>query len=82
MLNRKDADDLRTGFQSQILNSRGVHWVDPTGRPEAELADRYRLQADAVDSAGYYRLAATMREIVTAYQREGERVRREVGSDV
>ncbi len=76
-LNAKDASDLRDGFRNEILNSRGAHWVDPTGKAEAALADKYRLQAQDVDTAGYPRLAVTMREIVASYEREGERVRRE-----
>jgi hypothetical protein len=73
-LNSKDATDLRDGFRVQILNSRGVHWVDPTGAPERELAAEYRDKAAAVEEAGYHRLATVMREIAASYEREAERV--------
>jgi hypothetical protein len=74
-LNARDADDLRDGFRTQIIKSRGVHWVDPTAKPERELAAKYRQQADAVEDAGYHRLATIMRELSTSYDREAERIR-------
>ena len=73
-LNAKDAEDMRNGFRTALLNSRGVHWVDPTGRPERELASRYRVQAEAVDDAGFHRFAATLRDLAADYEREAERV--------
>jgi hypothetical protein len=30
-LNDREADDMRDGFRTGTYNSRGVHWVDPTG---------------------------------------------------
>jgi hypothetical protein len=71
-LNQEDAEGLRNGYRAALFNSRGVHWLDPTGKPERDLADKYRTQAEAVDSAGYYRLAATLRELAGSYDREAE----------
>jgi hypothetical protein len=73
-LNAKDAKDMRNGFRNELFNSRGVHWVDPTGKPERELAGKYRAQAEAVEGAGYHRLATTLRELAESYEREAERV--------
>ncbi|MGE5482864.1 MAG: hypothetical protein ACM3VX_08185, partial [Bacteroidota bacterium] len=73
-LNAKDAEDMRDGFRTELYNSRGVHWVDPTGKPERELAARYRAQAEAVEGAGYARLASTLRELADMYEHEAERV--------
>ncbi len=73
-LNARDAGDMRTGFGTELFNSRGVHFVDPTGKPERELAIKYRAQAEAVEGAGYHRLATTLRELATSYEREAERV--------
>ena len=73
-LNAKDAGDMRDGYRSELFNSRGVHWVDPTGKPEKELADKYRAQAEAVESVGYHRLATMLRELAGSYEREAERV--------
>ncbi|MGA9348562.1 MAG: hypothetical protein WBW48_07135 [Anaerolineae bacterium] len=74
VLNEKDAQDMRIGFCNELYNSRGVHWVDPTGKPERELAAKYRKQAEAVENAGYHRLATTLRELADTYEREAERI--------
>jgi hypothetical protein len=82
VLNARDADDLRDGFRMRTLNARGVHWVDPTGKPEDELARLYEGRADAADAAGYRRLATTMREVAASYTREAERIRAEHRAEV
>lgn len=73
-LNAKDAGDMRDGFRAELYNSRGAYYVDPTGKPERELANKYRMQAEAVENAGYPRLATTLRELATSYEREAERL--------
>jgi len=73
-LNDKDAEKMRNGFRLRIFNSRGVHWVDPTGKPERELAAKYRQQAEDVENAGYQRLAATLRDLAESYDRDAERI--------
>jgi hypothetical protein len=75
VLNARDAGDLRDGFRNQVLNARGAHWVDPSGRPEDELAEQYRKQADQIEASGYHRLATSMREVARSYEREAEWVR-------
>lgn len=71
-LNGKDAEQMRKGFCMQLYNSRGGHWVDPTGKPERELAAKYRNQAEEVENAGYHRLAAALRGLAESYDREAE----------
>lgn len=71
-LNAKDSKVLRSGFEMGILGSRGVHFVDPTGVAERELAVNYRKQADEVEVAGYFRLADTLRNVATHYEREAD----------
>jgi hypothetical protein len=73
-LNAKDAEDMRNGLRTELYNSRGAHWVDPTGTPEKELATKYRAQAEAVENAGYHRLATTLRELAASYEREADSV--------
>ncbi len=73
-LNAKDAGAMREGFRNELYNSRGVHWVDPTGKTEREFADKYHAQAEAVDNAGYQRLATALRKLAGSYEREAERV--------
>ncbi len=72
-LNCKDADELRNGFRLGIVNSRGVHIVNPTGKPEKELATKYRKQAEEVENAGYQRFAVTLNDIAKSYDREAKR---------
>ena len=69
-LDADEAGPLRAGFMTAVTNSRGAHYVDPTGAPERELASKYRQQADDVEDAGFHRLAGTMRRIAAAYERE------------
>jgi hypothetical protein len=73
-LNGKDAEQMRRGFCMQLYNSRGVHWIDPTGKPERELAAKYRNQAEEVENVGYHRLAAALRDLADSYDREAERI--------
>ena len=73
-LNASDAGDMRSGFRSEVFNSRGVHWVDPTGQPERELAQQWRLKAEAVEEAGFARFGATLRGLADSYDREANRV--------
>lgn len=73
-LNARDAGNMRNGFRTKLFNSRGVYPVDPSGKAEQMLAKRYRSQADAVEDAGYHRLATCLRQLVKTYEREAERV--------
>jgi hypothetical protein len=73
-LNARDAADMRDGFRTELYNSRGVHWVDPTGTQERDLAAKYRSQAEAIENAGYHRLATTLRELAASYEREADSV--------
>jgi hypothetical protein len=67
-------DELRRGYAIAVYNSRGVHNVDPTGAPEKELSATYSQKADAVENAGYHRLAVTLRSIAEGYVRDAERI--------
>jgi len=71
-LNAKDAGDMQGGFSNALVNSRGVHGFT-AGREERELADKYRVRAGEVESRGYHRLANTLRELATSYERDAER---------
>ncbi|WP_218640003.1 hypothetical protein [Xanthomonas oryzae] len=73
-LNDRDNENLRRGFSTAVFNSRGVHWVDPTGKPEKELAEEYRRKAEDVENAGFQRFAVALREVAANYDRDAERV--------
>jgi hypothetical protein len=76
ILNERDAQNMRSGFHTELYNSRGVHWIDPTGKPERELAAKYRERAESLDNAGYHRLATTIRELADTYVYESQQVSR------
>ncbi len=71
-LNEKDAEKLRDSFWAGICNSRGVHIIDPTGKPERELAKKYKQQAEEVENEGYQRFAVILRKLAEGYEREAE----------
>lgn len=71
-LNARDADDMRQGFRAELFNSRGVHGFSG-GQEEMEIAEKYRKQADEVESAGYHRLATALKELAESYEREADR---------
>jgi len=73
-LNDRDAENMREGYRLGTYNSRGAHWVDPTGKPEKELADQFRTKAEEVENAGYQRFAVTLRVLADGYDKEAERV--------
>lgn len=73
-LNDREADDMRDGYRTGIYNARGAHWVDPTGKPERELAEQFRSRAEEVENAGFQRFAVTLRALADNYDREAERI--------
>ena len=74
VLNAKDVEIMRRGFSLAVFNARGVHTVDPTGKPELELAEKYNKQAEEVENAGYQRFATTLRELAKSYTDEARRI--------
>ena len=71
-LNARDAGNMRSGFHTALINSRGVYGFT-AGEAERTLATRYREQADEVENAGYRRLATTLREVAEFYDHQAER---------
>lgn len=77
ILNKKNYDSLRNGYYSEIINSRGCHWVDPTAKPEKELAKKYRNKAQECRNETFNRLASTLEDAAKNYEREAERILQE-----
>lgn len=73
-LNNMDAEEMRRGFSMEACNSRGMQWVDPTGKPERDLAEQYRNKANEVENAGFQRFAVTLRKLAESYDRDAERI--------
>lgn len=66
----------RHGYDMESINSRGAHWVDPTGKPEDDIADSYEGKARQAEARGYANLATLMRGISATYRKEAEENRR------
>lgn len=73
-LNRRELDRLRDGFAVGVSNARGAHMVDPTGKPEFELAAHYAEKAEELDREGYARFAITLRGLADDYRNQGKRI--------
>lgn len=73
-LNRRELEKVRTGYKIAIRNSRGVHFVDPEGKPELELAQKYRTKSDEIELLGFHRFGRTLRELADGYQAEAESI--------
>ncbi|MGV3757124.1 MAG: hypothetical protein ACO1QS_17230 [Verrucomicrobiota bacterium] len=71
-LNARDTGEMRSGFTSQLFNSRGV-FTFTHGKVERELAKENREKADALDAKGYTRFATAMREFAEQYDRQAQR---------
>ncbi|AYN25673.1 hypothetical protein D8682_00905 (plasmid) [Buttiauxella sp. 3AFRM03] len=73
-LNRRELEEVRTGYRIAIRNSRGAHFVDPEGKPELELAKKYRTKSDEIELLGFHRFGRTLRELADGYQAEAESI--------
>ena len=71
-LNQSDLQEARNGFRTAIFNSRGVFYFT-SGKAEQELSKEYQDQADALESKGYSRFAATIRELADCYKQHADR---------
>lgn len=70
-MNRRDADAIRSGFTTEIINQKGVFGFS-AGREELELAQSYHVRAEALEAKGFSRFATAMRELANSYEREAE----------
>lgn len=71
-LNDRQAEEMRSGFTTQLFNNRGFYLLT-CGQEERKLASENREKAEALDSKGYTRFAAAMREYAGQYERNAER---------
>lgn len=73
VIDGKDAEDIRVGYALEIYNSRGVHTIDPEGKPEMALAAKWDDRAATAVNDGYPRFGAKLREVAESYRREAQR---------
>lgn len=72
VLNEKDHDVMRSAFTVELFNERGVStWT--AGEEERALATNYRWKADAVEKEGFFRLAASLRDLASSYEGDADR---------
>lgn len=71
-LNSKDAEEMRQAFNVEIFNMRGTHGYTG-GAEEKAIAESWREKAAAVDTAGYFRFAASLRSLAESYERGAKR---------
>lgn len=62
--------NIRSGYSTEAYNSRGVHWVDPTGSAEFMLEEAYNKKAEESEVNGYFRLGEMLRKISKSYHYE------------
>lgn len=74
VLNDQDAEDMRNGFVTGILNARGVHCVDPSGKPEKELAAEFIKKSEEVEDAGFEEVAFKLRNISDFYAKDAVQI--------
>jgi len=70
-LNKKDSEEIRKGFKTALFNSRGVYGFT-SGKEEKNIAEKYKKQAEEVEVHGYHRLATSLRELASSYERLAE----------
>lgn len=81
-LNKPANQSMRNGYTQGIRNQRGAYWVDPTGKPEKELAAMYEQRAQNAEQAGFSRFADALRMLSQDYLAEAkENMRREQASE-
>jgi SIR2-like domain len=73
VIDGKDAEDMRVGYALEIYNSRGVHTIDPEGKPEMALAAKWEARAVITENDSYPRFGAKLREVAESYRREAQR---------
>lgn len=75
VLNGVGADAMRSGYHTEVFNSRGVVTVVPSGEPEFKLAKKWQDRAEAVRIAGYPRFAESLKTLSDSYEADGKRIR-------
>ena len=71
-LDDRENGDMRESFRNGKYNLRSFRFVNPTGKPESELAEKFRNEADEVENAGFSRFASTLRKLAKGYDQEAE----------
>lgn len=71
-LNEPDNEKIRNGYSIGIYNQRGAYFIDPEGKAEHALAQKYSLAAEKAEEIGYSRYSELLRKISEKYIVEAE----------
>ncbi|MBQ9022171.1 MAG: ATP-binding protein [Eggerthellaceae bacterium] len=63
------------GYSVEVVNSRGVHFVDASGKQEEEIAAGYDNKAEELEARGYVNFATVLRKAARDYRDEAQRNR-------
>lgn len=75
VLNRIENFRMREGFHTEAVNSRGVYSVDFIGRSDLEIANGWKIKAEALKENGYYELSETVMDLYNMYINESKRAK-------
>ena len=75
VMNRPEMEAMREGYCNALIDSRGVHRIDPTGQDDIEIAERYELNASKLEDAGFVRIASSLKHLGQFYRRNAKQER-------
>ncbi len=77
IIDMKEYEYLRNGYMTEAINSRGVHWVDPSGQEDYKLEQSWKDKAKALETICCLRFSETAKMISSHFKDEGDRNRAE-----
>ncbi len=69
-LDKAENEDMRRGYYIGVQNQRGVHLIDPEGKSEYALAEKYLASALKAEEKGYTRYADVLKQLSSSYIKE------------
>lgn len=66
---------LLIGMRQEFYNSRGIHWVDPSGNKELEIATDYKQKADDLTIRSFTKFAKMIYSLAADYKSEATYVK-------
>ena len=79
LINLFENESIRNGYYLEARNSRGVHTIDPTGKPEEDLAESWKDKAETAENEGFIYFSTELKKISDSYILEAEQVRERFG---
>jgi len=72
LLDEEEHNDLRQGYYSKAINSRGAHFVDITGSEELSIAELWKKRSQELENEGFINFAQTAKKIAISYEYEAK----------